>query len=277
MRQVLLFVVTAALAFAFVANGACTANKVTGREQLLLFSPGYMVEMGQAAYAEMTGPDSKVKLVSDPAQLAPLREVGSAIAAASQQTGYAWEFRLIDDPATVNAWALPGGKIAFYTGIYPILQDRAGMAIVMGHEVMHAVLQHGNERMSQGAVAALGMLAAEAALQDAKHKDEILAALGVGAKLGVILPYSRRHESEADEQGLYLAARAGFDPQAAIGVWERMAAASEGKRPPQLLATHPDPLQRIEAMRTWMPRALELYAASSKQPNAPLSLPAATR
>lgn len=265
----------AGLSALFTLSSACTSNKVTGREQFLLFSPGYMADMGEAAYAEMTGPKSKAQLSSDPALLAPLQEVGAAIAAAAQQPGYAWEFRLIDAPKTLNAWALPGGKIAFYTGIYPILQDRAGMAIVMGHEVMHAVLQHGNERMSTTLVAEVALGAAEAALADAKHRDSILSALGLGAQVGVLLPYSRRNESEADEQGLYLAARAGYDPEAAIGVWERMAAASSGERKPEFLSTHPDPLRRIEAMRAWLPRARELYAASTKQPNAPLpALPA---
>lgn len=260
----------AGLAALFTLASACTSNKLTGREQLLLFSPGHMAELGQAAYAEMTGPKSKAQLVSDPALLGPLQEVGAAIAAAADQPGYGWEFRLIDDAKTVNAWALPGGKIAFYTGIYPIVQDRAGMAIVMGHEVMHAVLQHGNERMSTTLVAEVALMAAEAALSDAKHRDKIIAALGLGAQVGVLLPYSRQNESEADEQGLYLAARAGYDPDAAIGVWERMAAASEGKRPAEFLSTHPDPLKRIEAMRGWLPRARELYAASTKQPNSPL-------
>lgn len=277
MKQVLAFVVFVALVGAFLLPGACSSSAVTGREQLLLFSPSVMDRIGSQTYAEMTGPGSKARLLSDAAQVAPLLEVGAAIAAAAAQPGYAWEFRLIDAPGTANAFALPGGRIAFYTGIYPVLQDRAGMAIVMGHEVMHAVLQHGNERMSQAVLAQLGLVAADFVLEDNKHKAEIMAALGVGVQLGVMLPYSRAHETEADEQGLYLAARAGFDPQAAIGVWERMAALGKGDRPPELLSTHPDPLTRIEAMRAWMPRALELYAASTKQPNSPLVLASAAK
>lgn len=257
------------LAAAFAGLLGCQSNEVTGREQLLLFSDARMVELGQAAYAEMTGPGSPARIVTDPAFIRPLEEVGQAIARAANRPDFAWEFRLIDDPATANAWALPGGKIAFYTGIYPILQDRNGMAIVMGHEVMHALLQHGNERMSQATVGELARVAADAALRDARYREEILGALGLGAQVGVLLPYSRRHESEADEQGLYLAARAGFDPDAAIGVWERMAALS-GERPPEFLSTHPDPRRRIEDMRRWLPRAREIYAQSVRQPNAPL-------
>lgn len=257
------------LAAAFAGLLGCQSNDVTGREQLLLFSDAKMVELGRAAYAEMTGPGSDTRIVTDPAFTHPLEEVGQAIARAANRPDFEWEFRLIDDPATPNAWALPGGKIAFYTGIYPVLADRNGMAIVMGHEVMHALLQHGNERMSQATVGELALVAADAALRDARHRGEILGALGLGAQVGVLLPYSRQHESEADEQGLYLAARAGFDPDAAIGVWERMAALS-GERPNEFLSTHPDPRQRIENMRRWLPRARELYAQSVRQPNAPL-------
>ncbi len=266
----LTFTLSAALFAGLVALGGCQSNEVTGREQLLLFSDSHMNEMGQAAYAEMTGPKSKARIVTDPAFVTPLQEVGAAIAQAADRPDFAWEFRLIDEPGTANAWALPGGKIAFYTGIYPVLQDRAGMAIVMGHEVMHAILQHGNERMSQTTLTEISVVAADAALADSRYRGEILGALGVGAQVGVLLPYSRKHESEADEQGLYLAARAGYDPDAAIGVWERMAALSGGERPPEFLSTHPDPARRIENMRKWLPRAREIYAQSKRQSNLPL-------
>jgi len=172
---------------------------------------------------------------------------------------------------TVNAWCLPGGKIAFYTGIFPILQDEAGMAVVMGHEVMHAILQHGNERMSQNLATQVVLAGAAVGLSESKYKNEIIGALGAGASVGVLLPYSRKHESEADKQGLFLAAKAGYDPEAAIGVWERMAAMSEGKRPPEFLSTHPDPMNRIEAMRKWMPEAKRIYEqAPVKHANRPL-------
>lgn len=252
---------------------ACKTNKVTGRKQAHFFSESYMNNLGAQAYLEMTGPQAKVKVITDPKYFGPLQEVGTAIAQAANEPSYKWEFKLIDDPQTVNAWCLPGGKIAFYTAIYPILVDTDGMAIVMGHEVMHAVLEHGNERMSQNAIATAALTGTAVALGNNAHKDEILAVLGAGATVGVLLPYGRTHESEADKQGLYLAARAGYDPEAAIAVWERMAKMSEGKRPPEFLSTHPDPLNRIANMKKWMPKAKEYYAASQKKTNRKLAIP----
>ncbi|NJN14158.1 MAG: M48 family metallopeptidase [Planctomycetes bacterium] len=244
---------------------ACKSNPVSGRNQLLYYSEESMSKLGAEAYVEMTG-SKDIRISNDPVLTAPLQRVGHAIASAADKPEYEWEFKLIDDSKTVNAWCLPGGKIAFYTAIYPILQDEAGMAIVMGHEVMHAILQHGNERMSQGITAQLIMTGAAVGLSNHKYKNEIVAAIGAGATVGVILPYSRSHESEADRYGLMLAAKAGYDPEAAIGVWERMAALG-GDRPPEFLSTHPDPENRIENMRAWMPEAKALYEQSIKQRN----------
>lgn len=252
---------------------ACKTNPHTGRKQLLLFSDAEMNSLGQQAYVEMTGPQSKVKVITDPKYAAPLQEVGAAISQAANKPDYQWEFKLIDDPETINAWCLPGGKIAFYTAIYPVLQDTNGMAIVMGHEVMHAILEHGNERMSQSLTSELVLAAAAVGFSNTKNGEYIVAALGAGATIGVLLPYSRKHESEADKQGLYLAAKAGYDPEAAIGVWQRMAELSKGSRPPEFLSTHPDPLNRIENMKKWMPKAKEYYAASQKKTNRKLLVP----
>lgn len=266
MKRLLLLLLLSPLA----ALAGCQTNPRTGRTQLLIYSEDQMNELGRAAYQEMTGPNGKAMVERDARLISPLLRVGAAIQAAADKPDYEWEFKLIRDDETVNAWALPGGKIAFYTGIYPILRDEAGMAVVMGHEVMHAVLQHGNERMSQGMLANLAVAAAAVGFHDHKHRDEIIAALGAGMVVGVMLPYSRSHESEADRYGLYLAARAGYDPEAAIGVWQRMAELSRGKRPPELLSTHPDPESRIEAMRAYMPEAKRIYEQSVKQPNRPL-------
>ncbi|MHC4960360.1 MAG: M48 family metallopeptidase [Planctomycetota bacterium] len=260
---------------------ACTTNPITGRGQALYNSPDKMNELGVQAYAEMTGPKSKARVLDEPRFTEPLRRVGGAISRVADSPRYRinrapfkWEFRVIDDPKTVNAWALPGGKIAFYTGIYPILQDEAGMAIVMGHEVMHAVLEHSNERMSQQQLQAIGLTVGAVAVGvsdlENSEKAALIAVLGVGSAVGVILPYSRLHESEADRWGLYLAAEAGYDPEAAIGVWTRMANLSQGKRPPEILSTHPDPVNRIENMKRWMPEAKALYERSRKMPNNPL-------
>jgi len=252
---------------------ACRTNPYTGRLQAHGFSEEHMNSLGEQSYAEMTGPSSKTRIVQDAQYTEPLLRVGAAISQAADKPDYQWEFRLIDDPKMVNAWALPGGKIAFYTGIYPILQDEAGMAVVMGHEVMHALLEHSNERMTQQVGTAVVMATAAVGLHDSEYRGEILAALGAGAALGYILPYSRLHETEADEQGLYLAARAGYDPQAAIGVWQRMAKLSGGKSPPVFLSTHPATQARIDNMRKWMPKAQQIYAQSVKKPNRPLPLP----
>ena len=139
----------------------CTTNELTGRSQYLRYSEEEMVKLGEQAYLEMTVKDQKVRIVTDPRLVEPLLRVGNAIAAAANKPDYRWEFKLIDAPETLNAWALPGGKIAFYTGIYPILEDEAGMAVVMGHEIMHALLQHSNERLStQQTVAVIGAVAA---------------------------------------------------------------------------------------------------------------------
>jgi len=253
---------------------ACKTNKITGRRQAHLFSESEMNNMGVQAYAEMTGPSANVKTITDPRYLGPLQEVGAAISAAANKPDYRWEFKLIDDPATVNAWCLPGGKIAFYTGIYPVLSDTNGMAIVMGHEVMHALLEHGNERMSQSAIANGILAASSIVLSNNQYRDQIIGLMGAGATVGVLLPYSRKDETEADEYGLYLAARAGYDPEAAIEVWGRMLELMGGKAPPEFLSTHPATQARIDNMKKWMPKAKQLYAqAPRKMPNKKLAIP----
>ncbi len=250
----------------------CKTSPYTGRKQLHLFSESQMNEMGAQAYVEMTS-SSSVKLITDATYFGPLQEVGGAIAQAANKPSFKWEFKLIDDPETVNAWCLPGGKIAFYTAIYPVLVDTNGMAIVMGHEVMHALLEHGNERMSQSTFANGILAASSIALSSNQYHDQIIGLIGAGATIGVLLPYSRKHESEADEQGLYLAAKAGYDPEAGIQVWERMAKLSEGARPPEFLSTHPDPRNRIKNMQKWMPKAKQLYAQSQRKTNRKLAIP----
>lgn len=254
-----------------LAAAACTTNPHTGRGQLLLLSENQETAMGVEAFAEVqkTAPISK-----DPASNAAILRVGKAIAAQADRLRkergdppFEWEFTVIDDPKTVNAWCLPGGKIAFYTGIFPIIEDEAGMAVVMGHEVCHALLRHGNERVSQNLIAQLGLTAGDLALKNNKYHDEAIGLLGAGAQYGVMLPYSRSHETEADKLGLMLAADAGYDPEAAIRVWTNMARMSEGQRPPEFMSTHPDPLRRIENMKQWMPEAKRRYAASKQKQN----------
>jgi predicted Zn-dependent protease len=159
---------------------------------------------------------------------------------------------------------MPGGKIAFYTGILPITQDENGVAVVMGHEVAHALAKHGNERMSQGLLVQLGGMALAVAISEKPKatKNLFMVAFGLGAQLGIILPYSRRHEYEADRIGLTLMAKAGYHPRAAVGLWERMRDMSKGKRPPELLSTHPLPQSRIEYIKSYIPEAMRHYKGS---------------
>ena len=215
------------------------------------------------------------RLSNNPSQVAMVRRVGERIAKASaeflreagreqQISAYQWEFNLLRDDKTVNAWCLPGGKVGVYTGILPYTQDETGLAVVMGHEVAHALAEHGNERMSQGLLAELGGLALSVALSSQPQQTQELygKVFGVGANVGFLLPYSRLQETEADEIGLLLMARAGYDPQAAIPFWQRMNQQS-GPRPPEFLSTHPAPVSRIADIQAYLPKALRYYRTSS--------------
>jgi len=243
----------------------CATNPYSGKRQLLFTTEAEEVELGVQAYAEMTGPGSAAILKEDPEWLGPLQRVGQAIAAVADKPEFEWEFRLIDDPDQVNAWCVSGGKIAFYTGIYPILQDEAGMAIVMGHEVAHALLRHGGERIAANLLTRSVMYITAGPLKDNKIQDHFHAAVGVDSQIGRLLPTSRSQENVADELGLVLAAQAGYDPEAAFGVWQRMAA--RGGSGPGFLSTHPSPGNRIENFQQWMPEAKRLYELSNKKPN----------
>jgi len=252
----------------------CVTNPYSGESGMLITSESEELRMGVLAYAQISQ-DEPVS--HDPALNAPLNRVGSAISAAADrwraekgEAPYEWEFKVIRKDDVLNAWCLPGGKIAFYTGIYPVCADEAGMAIVMGHEVSHALARHAGYRMTQAQWVNLGLGIAEVLARDSEYHDETMAALGAGATYCVVMPYSRGHESTADKMGLMLAAEAGYDPEAAIRVWQTMARLSEGQRPPEFLSTHPDPLNRVENMRQWMPEALRLYERSHKRENRPL-------
>jgi predicted Zn-dependent protease len=211
------------------------------------------------------------KLSNNTEQAAMIERVGKRIqtavekymtdnGAASQLNGFNWEFKLIEDDNTVNAWCMPGGKVAFYTGILPICKDEAGVAVVMGHEVAHAIANHGGERMSQGMVAQLGMSSLSVALgQNPKMTNQLLLqSIGMGAQIGM-LSFSRQHESEADKIGLIFSSMAGYDPREAPTFWERMKAASGGQAPPEFLSTHPSNDRRISDLRAQLPEALKIY------------------
>ena len=178
--------------------------------------------------------------------------------------GYNWEYKLIDSKE-INAWCMPGGKIVVYTGLLPITQNEAALAIVIGHEVTHAIFNHGNERMSQQLGAEVVGTGLRVALinKPAETQNAFLTAFGLGSEVGVLLPFSRKHELEADHWGLNWAAMAGYNPQEAIPLWERMEKAGGGQRPPEFLSTHPSEGKRIDQLNKFMPEALKFYKPMS--------------
>lgn len=237
---------------------SCATTPETHRQQLSLVPEAQVNALGEEAYRDLL---SKSKLSQNKALNEEVIKVGQRIAQASGAE-FAWEFNVLDDGKTVNAFCLPGGKVGVYTGIIPIAENTAGLAAVMGHEVAHAVLRHSAERMSQQLVMQLGMALATVSFQDSKYKDLIAGALGVGTVYGITLPFSRYHEAEADRVGLEYMAKAGYDPSEAIQLWYRMAEESNGQRPPEFLSTHPDPAQRAKKLQAQLPEVMALYEGS---------------
>lgn len=180
--------------------------------------------------------------------------------------GYAWDFNLVRSEM-VNAWCMPGGKVAFYTGIMPICDDETGVAVVMGHEIAHAIAGHGNERMSQGVALQMGGVAVSVAVSQkpAATQNIFLGAYGIGSQVGAALPFSRMHESEADKMGLMFMAMAGYDPNKAVDFWQRMDEMSGGGAPPEMLSTHPSHNTRISNIKKWLPEAMGYYNSSKKK------------
>ena len=235
----------------------CATTPYTGRQQLMLFSEGEEAQIGEAYFTEIKATE---KISADERSRALIERVGARIAAATDKPDYNWEFILIENEQ-VNAFALPGGKVAFYTGILPTTQDETGVAVVMGHEVAHALARHGTERLSQQQLLSAGGTVLNVALagRGPLATESVMQAYGLGAQLGILLPFSRKHESEADKIGLILMARAGYDPRAAIGFWKRMAAHSKGNFPPELLSTHPGGERRIAELEEFMEIPMQYY------------------
>ena len=253
----------------------CQSNPYTERSQLLLVPQSYENQMGTQAYQQVLN-DPEIQISQDSDTVALVKQVAHRVVEAAKQSKYSkraasydWDVTVIQDDKTMNAWALPGGKIAVYTGIFPAAKNTAGLAAIMGHEVVHALARHGAERMSHGLVTQAGLTAAAIALQTqglgGAGGQSIMSALGLGAKVGVVLPFSREHESEADYIGLLLAAEAGYDPREAVRVWQRMKQASEGQ-PPEFLSTHPGHDTRIRQLQDWMPEALTRYRNGPEAP-----------
>jgi predicted Zn-dependent protease len=257
------------LLFTVALFTACHKNVITGRKQLGLFSEGALQQMALTEYKTFL---SQNKVLSETANKDAdmVRRVGSRIAKAittyytqkglaSELEGYQWEFNLVNDKA-VNAWCMPGGKVVVYTGLLPITQNEAALAVVLGHEITHAVAHHGNERMSQGAVAqGLEIVGNIATANNAKYNSLFNNVFAPGAQVGVLLPNSRKQELEADHYGLNFAAMAGYNPREAIPFWQRMAAAGGNQKPPEFLSTHPADERRIAELEKFMPEALALY------------------
>lgn len=246
---------------------ACTKVPISGRKQLNLIPEHEMMSMSYSAYQSFLD-TSKVLPASDQ-RVVLVRSIGSRIQTAVEsymasigQTdrlkGFQWEFNVVDEDV-VNAWCMPGGKVVVYTGILPVTQDETSLAVVMGHEIAHAIARHGNERMSQGLAVQLGGVALSVALSEKSEQTQniFIQSYGVGATLGV-LAYSRQHETEADKLGLVFMAMAKYNPASAIAFWERMAA-SGGPKPPQILSTHPSDQTRIQNLKAFMPEALKYY------------------
>jgi predicted Zn-dependent protease len=267
LRRIFGIVLLAAVAW------GCAQVPITGRRSLHLVPESELLTLSLQQYNEVL---QQSKLSTDNQKVAMVRRVGNRVAKAAEaflsESGhqdvikdFQWQFNLIEDDETANAWVMPGGKAAVYTGILPFTQDETGLAVVLGHEVGHALANHGNERMSQELLASMGGMALSVALssQPQVTQELAMAAFGAGASVGVLLPYSRLQESEADHIGLILMARAGYDPREAIPFWQRMNKAP-GSRPPELLSTHPAPETRIADIQALIPEAMAYYHGSAK-------------
>lgn len=257
---------------AVVLLAACHKNSVTGRKQLKLFGEESLRQMALSEYKSFLSQSQVMsETVNKDAEM--VQRVGKRIAAAITQyyiqenkpevvkelESYKWEFNLVNNKE-VNAWCMPGGKVVVYTGLLPITQNEAALAVVMGHEITHAVAHHGNERMSQGALAqGLEIVGNIATANNPKYNNLFNNIFAPGAQVGVLLPNGRKQEYEADRFGLYFCAMAGYNPRESIPFWQRMAQASGGQKPPEFLSTHPSDENRIAKLQGYMDEALKLY------------------
>ena len=248
----------------FVGVTACKTNPFTGKKTLNFYPNSQIFPMAFSQYDQFLG-DNEVLEETEEARM--ITRVGERIASAAERwlnangypgylRDYRWDYNLVKDDA-VNAWCMPGGKIVFYTGILPIAQSETGIAVVMGHEVAHALADHGAQRMSAGTLQTLGAVAGNVAISDPESRNAFNMAYGVGSTVGVMLPFSRSHETEADRIGLQIMAIAGYNPDEAPELWKRMKANAGGNVPPEFLSTHPSSDTRIANLTQWAPQAKE--------------------
>lgn len=228
---------------------------VTGRKQLVDISREQEAALGLQSYRQVLRQSA---VISEGEAYEQVRSIGERLAKVTDAKGFDWEFNLIQS-REANAFCLPGGKVAVYSGILPIAKNADGLAAIMGHEIAHAVARHGAERMAHQKLAQIGTLAAGVALSDMDYRTQrvVLGALGVGAQFGVLLPFSREHESEADYMGILYAAKACFDPAEAPRIWERMSEMGGGRTTAEFMSTHPSHATRIRQLQEWMPEAVE--------------------
>ncbi|MEZ6133046.1 MAG: M48 family metallopeptidase [Planctomycetaceae bacterium] len=261
-RTTLLLSLSAVVCGALIIVG-CTSAPLTNRRQLLVMSEDKENAMGLTAYEEVL---KEEPLSKNEAAAEMVRRVGRRIAAVADRPDFQWDFNLIDSP-TQNAFCLPGGKVAIYTGILPVCQNEAGLAVVMSHEIGHAIARHGGERMSHQTVQNTAREAVKYVMRDKSESSQeiVLAAYGVGSEYGAILPFSRKHELEADHIGIMLMSKAGYDPAEAPQFWERFAGQKDGKAPMEFLSTHPSDARRSAALRDLLPEAMKLYQAAPEK------------
>jgi predicted Zn-dependent protease len=246
----------------------CVSAPETGRKQFIVVPESQMRALGAQTFVQMKQQKPQVqnqRLVQD------VTAIGRRIAKVADEN-YDWEFAVFRDDDMVNAFCLPGGKVGVYTGMLPVTETNAGLAAVMAHEVAHATLRHGAERMSQSLVSQLGLSLAALSLENNEYRNLIMAALGVGVQVGIALPYSRLQEEEADKVGLEYMAQAGYDPEAAVKLWQRMAQRSSGA-PPEFLSTHPNPSSRVKYLRKLVPQMRAIYQSAEQVETRPLDYP----
>ena len=266
MKRFKLFFISVLCSLTFLLS--CSTVPLSGRSQLNLIPSNELLSMSYQQYGQFL---SENKLSNDATNIAMVKRVGQNIQHAvetylaqnnlsNRLNGYKWEFNLVEDPQ-VNAWCMPGGKVVVYTGILPVTKDEIGLSVVLGREIAHAIAEHGNERMSQGLLQQLGGVALSVALKDEPETTQALfyTAYGVGTTVGIMLPFSRTQESEADHLGLIFMAMAGYNPNTAVDFWQRMAAMKGGNEPPEFLSTHPSDQTRINDIKKWLPDAMKYY------------------
>ena len=258
----------AAVLAALYFLSSCQTVPVTGRQQLSFVPSSTILPMSFNSYTDFV---SKHKVIENTPQAQAVKRVGTRIQHAGERymsernmldrlNGYQWEFNLVEDKQ-INAWCMPGGKVVVYSGILPVTGDETGLAVVMGHEIGHAIANHGGERMSQDLLAQMGGMALSEALSTRPQETQklFMGAYGLGSQIGVLLPYSRIQESEADHLGLIFMAMAGYDPQHSVEFWQRMASKQQGAAPPEFLSTHPADRTRIRDIERLIPEAMTYY------------------